>query len=79
MWVYHVEHTVVMVLGFLVGAALAMCIAPGDILLVLATGVVLGFFVRGFLDQNLGGELFWPFVGSGGKKHVGSDRTVSRR
>lgn len=79
MWIYHVEHTVVMVLGFLVGAILAMCIAPGDVLLVLVTGAVLGFFARGFLDQNLGGDLLWPFFGSGGKKRTGTHRTMSHR
>ena len=79
MWVYHVEHAVVMVLGFLVGVTLAMCIAPGDILLVLVTGCFLGFFARGFLDQNLAGDLFWPFAGSGSKKHRRSDRTMSHR
>ena len=55
MWLYHVEHAFVMLVGFLVGVALAMCIAPGDIVLVLMAGIVLGFFARGFLDQNLGG------------------------
>ena len=79
MWLYHVEHTFVMLVGFLVGVALAMCIAPGDIVLVLMAGIVLGFFARGFLDQNLGGEFFWPFARSGGKKHVGSDQTASQR
>ena len=58
MWLYHVEHAFVMLVGFLVGVALAMCIAPGDIVLVLMAGIVLGFFARGFLDQNLGGEFF---------------------
>jgi hypothetical protein len=65
--------------SFLVGVALAMCIAPGDIVLVLMAGIVLGFFARGFLDQNLGGEFFWPFARSGGKKHMGSDQTASQR
>lgn len=78
MWVYHIEHTVVMVLGFLLGAALAMCVAPGDVFLILVTGVVLGFFARGFLDQNLGGELLWPFARPG-RKHGRSHRTASHR
>lgn len=79
MWVYHIEHTVVMVLGFLVGATLAMCIAPGDVFLVLVTGAVLGFFARGFLDQNLGGELLWPFAGAGRKRRGHGNRTVTHR
>lgn len=61
MWLYRVEHTVVMLLGFLAGAVLAMCVAPGDILLVVVAGIVLSYFAHEFLDQNLGGDLFWPF------------------
>ena len=78
MWLYRVEHLVVTVLGFLVGAALAICVAPGDILLILVTGIILGFFARAFLDQNLGGELFWPFARSGDKKHE-PGRTVEHK
>ena len=68
MWLYRVEHAVVMALGFLGGAILAMCVAPGDILLALVAGIVLSFFAFEFLDQNLGGELFWPFARTRGKK-----------
>jgi hypothetical protein len=79
MWLYRVEHIVVMFLGFLVGATLAMCVAPGDVLLTLVAGGVLSFFAREFLDQNLGGELFWPFVKPNQGKSAGSRPTASHR
>ena len=78
MWFRRFEHAVVMGLGFLLGAVLAMCIAPGDILLVVAAGIVLGFFANEFLDQELGGGLFWPFARTGGKKH-GPDASLGRK
>ena len=45
MSVHQIERMAVSVLGFL-GAALAMCIAPGDIFLCVATGIALGLFSR---------------------------------
>ena len=79
MWLYRIEHIVVMMLGFLVGAVLAISVVPGDILLVVVAGIVLGYFAHAFLDQNLGGELFWPFAKASGKKSGGSERAVSHR
>ena len=43
-----------------------------------AAGIVLGFFAREFLDQSLGGDLFWPFAKTSGKKSVGPDQAVSQ-
>jgi hypothetical protein len=60
----HVEHTGVLVVGFLVGAALAMCIAPGDISLWVVTGVVLALFSRAFFASNFGEQSIWPFADS---------------
>jgi hypothetical protein len=57
---YRIEQIVVMALGFFAGAALAVSIAPGDILLWVATGIVLGVFSRAFFVRDLGGELLWP-------------------
>jgi hypothetical protein len=79
MWLYRIEHIVVMMLGFLAGAVLAMGVAPGDILLIVVAGIVLSYFVHAFHDQNLGGELFWPFAKASGKKSGGSERAVSHR
>ena len=55
MSVHHIERTSVLGLGF-VGAALAMCIAPGDIFLWVATGIVLGLFSRAVFINSFGGE-----------------------
>jgi hypothetical protein len=60
---YRIEQIVVMALGFFAGAALAVSIAPGDILLWVATGIVLGVFSRAFFVRDLGGELLWPPIG----------------
>ena len=63
-----VEHGVVMLLGFLVGAALAICIAPGDLFLSIAAGLLLGIFAREFFDLNFGGHWFWPFARHAGRR-----------
>ena len=55
-----VERTAEMVLGFLAGAALAVCIAPGDVFLWVATGVVLGLFAHAFFVGRFGGDPLWP-------------------
>ena len=60
---YYVERVVVMVLGFVVGAVLAMSVVPGDILLGLAAGACLSLFSHMFFAKNFGGDLFWPFFG----------------
>jgi hypothetical protein len=59
-----VEHMGVLVVGLFVGAALAMCIAPGDISLWVVTGVVLALFSRAFFASNLGERSIWPFAES---------------
>ena len=58
---HQVEQALVLTLGFVLGAALAVCIAPGDVLLWLAAGVVLSIFSRAFFIGDLGGEFVWPF------------------
>jgi hypothetical protein len=59
---HRIEQAVVMLLGFLVGAALAVCIAPGDVLMWVVAGLVLSVFARAFLIGELGGEFRWPFM-----------------
>ncbi|MGA2620152.1 MAG: hypothetical protein ABSF26_21245 [Thermoguttaceae bacterium] len=61
---YHIEQIFVLALGFFVGAALAVCVAPGDILLWVAAGIALSIFSRAFFIRGLAGELLWP-VGEG--------------
>ena len=64
MSVHQIQRTAVLGLGFVAGAVLAMCIAPGDIFLWVATGIVLGLFSRAFFVNSLGGKLVWPFAQS---------------
>jgi hypothetical protein len=59
---YRIENSVVTLLGFIVGAGLAMCITPGDIVLWVASGIVLGVFAHAFFIKDLAGELLWPFL-----------------
>jgi len=59
---YYVEQLVVTTLGFVIGAALAMSIVPGDFLLWVAAGACLGLFSHMFLTKNFGGDLLWPFT-----------------
>jgi hypothetical protein len=75
----HIERTVVMSLGFLLGAAVAMSIAPGDVVLWVVTGIVLGLFARAFLDQSFGGEVFWPFAVPHRKSRTGPKHTTPHR
>ena len=78
---YYLERVFVMGLGFGVGAALAMSIVPGDIVLWLATGVCLGLFSHMFFAKNFGGDLFWPFAGRHPhrKHHATRPRTTATR
>ena len=57
---YRIEQLLVMAFGFVVGTALAICIAPGDVLLWLLAGIVLSIFSRAFFIRDLAGELLWP-------------------
>ena len=48
-------HLFLITLGFFVGAALAVAIAPGDVLLWVAAGIVLALFCGAFLPRILTG------------------------
>jgi len=56
---YRIEHAVVVVLSFLLGMALAICVTPGDIWLAILAGIALSFFCREHFRRNFGGELLW--------------------
>jgi hypothetical protein len=60
---HRIERAVFTALGFLAGSALAICIAPGDILMWVVAGVVLSIFSHAFFTRGLGGELLWPSIG----------------
>ena len=65
MSLYRIERTAVLALGFVGGAVLAMCIAPGDVFLWVATGVVLGLFSRAFFVNSYGEASLWPIAHAG--------------
>jgi hypothetical protein len=56
---YRIEQTFVSVVAFLLGVGLAICVAPGDVLLWLLAGAVLAVFCREHFVRNCAGELFW--------------------
>jgi hypothetical protein len=75
----YIEQLIVAVLGFLMGAVFAMIIAPGDTLLFVGTGIVFGVFARALFDQNFGGDWFWPFGKSAGRKPLAAEPSTGHR
>ena len=65
----HSADVGVMVFGFVCGAFLAMFIAPGDVVLWIITGLVLGLFARSFFARSSGGDIFWPEMPHFAHKH----------
>jgi hypothetical protein len=70
---YRIEQLLVVAFGFFVGTGLALCIAPGDVLLWLLAGIVLSIFSRAFFIRDFGGELLWPLPHR--KKRIGAKPT----
>jgi hypothetical protein len=54
----------IMAAGCFIGASLAVAIAPGDVFLWVATGIVLGLFSHFFFAEKSGRAARWPFTGS---------------
>jgi hypothetical protein len=65
---YRIEQALVSAFGVLLGLALAMLIAPGDVGLWVVIAVLLAIFCRAFFIRGLYGELFWPVSHSHAKK-----------
>jgi hypothetical protein len=76
---YYIGHVTLSALGFLMGAVFAMIIAPGDALVLIATGIVFGFSARALFDQNFGGDWFWPFGRPAGRKNLGAKPSTGQR
>ena len=68
----------VMAAGCFVGASLAVAIAPGDVFLWVATGIVLGVFSHFFFRGQSGGAAHWPFTASDGPHTVRIRRSAGR-
>jgi hypothetical protein len=57
---YYIGHVTISAVGFLMGAVLAMIIAPGDGLVLTGAGIVFGLYARTLFDQNFGHDWPWP-------------------
>ena len=75
----YIERLIVVALGFLMGAVIAMIVAPGDALVLIGTGIVFGFSARALFDQNFGGDRFWPFGRSVGRKTLPARPSTGHR
>ena len=75
----YIEQLIVAVLGLLIGAVFAMIMAPGDALVLIGTGIVFGFSARALFDQNFGGDWFWPFGKSAGRKTLAARPSTGHR
>lgn len=58
-----IEHVVVSGAGLSLGALLAMCITPGDVLLPLLAAITLAVFVHEFFKGGVGAERRWRLAG----------------
>jgi hypothetical protein len=76
---YYIRHLTVTAVGFLLGAVLAMMIAPGDSLVLIGTGIVFGFSARTLFDQDFGGDWFWPFGQAAGRKTLAAKPSIGQR
>jgi len=72
-------HATIAVLGFLLGAVLAMSIAPGDTLLLIGTGIVFGVSARALFDQRFGADWFWPFGRPPARENLGAKPSTGHR
>jgi hypothetical protein len=75
----YIEQLIVAALGFLMGAVIAMSIAPGDVLMVIPLGIIFGFSARALFDQDFGGEWFWPFGRATGGETRGPKPSIGHR
>lgn len=76
---YYLEHLIVAVLGFLMGAVFAMLIAPGDARMAIGTGILFGLYARALCDQNFGGDWLWPFGRPAGRKALAAKPAMGHR
>ncbi len=55
---YRIEQAVVLVTGFLLGMAVTLCLAPGNVLLGGLVGVLVSVYCREHFVRNCRGEIF---------------------
>jgi hypothetical protein len=76
---YYIGHAIVAGLGFLMGAVFATIIAPGHALVLMGTGIVSGFSACALLDQDFGGDWFWPLGREANRKTLATIPIVDHR
>jgi hypothetical protein len=79
MRIHRLEHELLSVLGLMLGAFLAMCITPGDIVVPILAAITLAIFVHEFIKDNVEGGWHWPVAGSHAKKRVESQGAGGHR
>lgn len=79
MTMHSLEQATIVALGFLLGAVFATSIAPGNMLMLMGTGIVFGYFARALFDQEFGGDWFWPFGRPSGRKTSVAKPTTGHR
>ena len=76
---YNIEHVIIAALGFLMGAVFAMVLVPGNALVLIGSGIVFGFSACVFLNQEFGGDWFWPFGRPAGRKTLATIPIIGHR
>lgn len=74
---HYIGRVTITALGFLMGAVIAMSIAPGDTLLVVGIGIVVGYSVGALFDQGFLG--YWPLGKSAGRETLAARANTGRR
>jgi hypothetical protein len=59
---YYIRHVTIAALGVLMGAAIALLLAPGDTLVLIAMGIVFGYSAHAVFNQDFGDNWSWPFA-----------------
>jgi len=54
---YRIEQAVVLLAGFLLGVGVALCLAPGHVLLAGLAGVLVSVYCREYFVRNCRGEI----------------------
>ncbi|MGA2621769.1 MAG: hypothetical protein ABSF26_29560 [Thermoguttaceae bacterium] len=76
---YYIGHVTIAVLGFLMGAVFAMIIAPGNVLVLTATGIVFGLSACALFEQDFAGDWFWPFGRPARRKTLAAKPRIGHR
>jgi hypothetical protein len=74
---YCIGHGIVVTL--LIGAAFALIIVPGNSLVLMGTGIVVGFSALVLFAQDFGGHWLWPFGRQASGKALATAPSIGQR